>query len=808
MNKIILVTSALSICGAGFLNLSQVACAKDNPRLISAVLEGPTLGDRIQKTTTTFTRDSLAYTSNGRMVPPGKPRFEKLAIFNRPEYTITQPCAATNVVVLAYHDGYFWGAKPLYGNGIYLYKSIDAIQWEPVAALEKGTITSLYVTEQGLLLVGTRFPGGVCIWDAGTGRLVRTLTMLSEDPFPKHWSWAEMNGVIYVGEYGYKYGSNNARRIYQSRDGGWNWEVLYDPPPADGYHVHKVLADPYRSHLYWSHGDNYSELFRSVDGGESWQFLSRIEQPTAGISRPEGAYLGADSGEIGIYRFLGGSAEAEYVCNSLVDGYIWDMQEFNGVIYATSNYHQYTTPNDVHATVLVSKDGEQWGNLYQWEPGTCGLERFACAENGVIYAVMEDKLNEVGTMIFPEPFVRTAWGATIGPAEDNLLADPSTSSFEGSEQCLWKAHGKVEMSIVSDNPHSGSNCLKVVNRGDSVCTMEVGSPTVVGNFPAGTVVGATFRLRGWNNVKWPYVQINDRTNHISSPNYYKRTGSNWSEFRIYWRLPMNSNALSVEVGGLSATPGNVFYVDSVCITANCIPVSFQMGGEPRAAEVLRHNIDFPEHWTDIFCWQRPFGSKWPIDTPKVFKSWSAQGNNGAWLELSLDQQLCVNLQEVQEGSVEPLVSLSAPDFPPTTLIYFAVVQDSNEINLYVLASEGWSYGKGRRAKIQPNTIFFGSTPQGTMQAGGIYSNARIYDEAMSREQVISTIDEIAQGNWRPGDIDGDGKVGFLDLAKLVGGGWATNCNEGSVCTNDDLNMDGVTNMEDFAILADSWDRHE
>lgn len=789
MNKVKLAIILLSSATSVF--------AQDAPRLISAVLEGPTLGDRIRKTTMTFTRYSVAYISNGYMVMPGKPRFEKLAVLNRPEYTITQPCAKTNIVVLAYYNGFFWGSEPLNNNGRYLWRSVDAIKWQPVAGLENGTITSLYVTEKGLLLVGTRLPGGVCIWDAGTGRLVRTLTMLSEDPFPKHWSWSEMNGVIYVGEYGNKYVTNNARRIYRSLDGGWNWEVFYDPPPAYGYHVHKVLADRYRSHIYWSHGDVYSELFRSIDDGESWQCLSKIEQPTAGIVRPEGAYFGSDSGSIGIYRFPGGSLEAEYVCNSLVEGYMWDMREINRVIYATSTCHEYTGCS----SVLVSRDGDYWGTLYQWERGTCGLERFACVKDGIVYAVMEGKYYDEATIFFPEPFVRTTWGVVVGPAEENLLTEASTSSFENCKQCSWIAHTKVDMEIVSDSPHSGSHCLKVINRGDTGSTVEVGSPIVVGNFPAGTVVGATCWLRGWNNVKWPYIKISDRTRGISSPCYYKRTGSNWTEFRIYWQLPSDSRALSVDVGGFTASSGDVFYVDSVCITANCVPVSFQMGGEPRAAEVLRHDIDFHECWTDIFFWQRPCGSVWPMDAPKVFKSWAQ--SDGLELELVLDQQQRITLQEVRGGSIESLVSLVMPDFPPTTLIRFAVVQDSNEINLYVLTPDGLFCGKGRRAEVQPSTIFFGSTPQGTMQAGGIYSNARVYDAAMTVNEIMGVVDGIAKGDWITDDLDKDGKVSLPDLV-MITERWLDECSSPDWCQDVDIDMSGTVNFIDLGYLSQEW----
>ena len=176
---------------ASLMGSPAYAIAEGTAELISAVLEGPSLKDQIQKTTMTFTRASDAYALDGRMVSELEPRFHKLAIFNRPEYTITEPYSRTNIVVLAHCNGYFWGAQPWNNASNSQYRSSDAIIWESVATLDRGMICSLYVTKDGLLLVGTRSPGGVCILDSDTSSLVRVLTMLSENPWPKHWSWAD-----------------------------------------------------------------------------------------------------------------------------------------------------------------------------------------------------------------------------------------------------------------------------------------------------------------------------------------------------------------------------------------------------------------------------------------------------------------------------------------------------------------------------------------------------------------------------------------------------------------------------------------
>lgn len=438
------------------------------------------------------------------------------------------------------------------------------------------------------------------------------------------------------------------------------------------------------------------------------------------------------------------------------------MQDLNGVIYATSLNHEHWGP----PSVVISKDGVHWGNLYQWQTGISGLERFAGRVNDIIYAVMEEEVGDVATMFFATPIIRTSWGVVVESATENLLANPCDSSFEGCTKVSWSNFYYTAIKVSSDRAHSGNNSLKVSNTGNIATTMKIYSPVIHGDFPAGTMASATVQISGWNqNVTWIYVEIRDETNNLVSAQGLARTGTGWSKLPVYWRLPQNSTSLRVEIGTWSANSETVFYVDSVALTTNQVPLSFQIGGQERAAETLSHRVAFPSCWTDVFCWQPPYSPDMIYQT-KVIKSWSVE-DGSSWLQLVLDEARKFKLEEVNGGLTKTLASVPAPDFLPESLIRFAVVQDVNEVSLHVLCPQGWLLTSGSRTEVCPTKVFFGSTPGGTMQAGGIYSNARVYDASMTSEQIVQVINEIAEQGWLLGDLDGDGDVAFSDLFALL-----------------------------------------
>ena len=91
--------------------------------------------------------------------------------------------------------------------------------------------------------------------------------------------------IVYVAALGHAFGKNSERGVYRSLDGGKNWEkILYQSDRAgavdlslDPRNPHILFAAIWEAHRnFWhlSSGGPGSALFRSTDGGDTWQEIS------------------------------------------------------------------------------------------------------------------------------------------------------------------------------------------------------------------------------------------------------------------------------------------------------------------------------------------------------------------------------------------------------------------------------------------------------------------------------------------------------------------------------------------------------
>jgi photosystem II stability/assembly factor-like uncharacterized protein len=96
----------------------------------------------------------------------------------------------------------------------------------------------------------------------------------------------ENSNIIYVAAYGPLWSAGGERGIYKSTDGGENWELILEVSENTGFNeIHFDPLDPetlyatahQRRRHVWTYvsGGPESALYKSTDGGENWQKLSK-----------------------------------------------------------------------------------------------------------------------------------------------------------------------------------------------------------------------------------------------------------------------------------------------------------------------------------------------------------------------------------------------------------------------------------------------------------------------------------------------------------------------------------------------------
>lgn len=126
----------------------------------------------------------------------------------------------------------------------------------------------------------------------------------------KNWSYAGLRGsqhigriithpedpdVAWVASMGPLYSMNEVRGIYKTTDGGTNWQKTLTPPDSTG--VIDLIMHPENPEILWAttwqrfrqawnfqEAGNGSAIYKSTDGGESWNKVMK--------GFPEGAYVG------------------------------------------------------------------------------------------------------------------------------------------------------------------------------------------------------------------------------------------------------------------------------------------------------------------------------------------------------------------------------------------------------------------------------------------------------------------------------------------------------------------------------------
>ncbi|HKT87635.1 MAG TPA: hypothetical protein VJQ59_04330, partial [Candidatus Sulfotelmatobacter sp.] len=242
------------------------------------------------------------------VVPPPKPEAPK-SVFEGMKYRLVGPFRGGRVLAVAgvpgQPDTYYFGAV---AGG--MWKTTDGgLNWRPLwdkfpeASPSIGAI-AVAPSDPNVVYVGT---GEACI----RGNIVMGNGVYKSIDAGKTWKFIGLRdtysigrmivdpkdpNVVYVAALGHPFGPNTTRGIFRSRDGGKTWQrVLYVDDKTGGIDIQFDLSNPnilfagmwqaVRKPWTMESGGPGSGLYRSADGGDTWKKLTGNGLPEGTIGR-------------------------------------------------------------------------------------------------------------------------------------------------------------------------------------------------------------------------------------------------------------------------------------------------------------------------------------------------------------------------------------------------------------------------------------------------------------------------------------------------------------------------------------------
>ena len=177
--------------------------------------------------------------------------------------------------------------------------------------------------------------------------------------------------TVYVAALGHAFGRNQQRGVFRSTDGGESWEqALFVSDKAGAVDLSIDVNNPrivyasiwecYRSFYMMSSGGEDSGIWRSLDGGDSWENISARAGLPAGVlgkvgiaaspAQPGRVYALVEHEEGGMYR------SDDY-------GESWKFVAKNYDIISRAWYYMHVTPDPVDADTVYVNNLRFWKSI-------------------------------------------------------------------------------------------------------------------------------------------------------------------------------------------------------------------------------------------------------------------------------------------------------------------------------------------------------------------------------------------------------------------------------------------------------------
>ncbi len=178
--------------------------------------------------------------------------------------------------------------------------------------------------------------------------------------------------ILYVAALGHAFGRNEERGVFRSVDGGKSWEkVLYKSDKAGAVDVrldpnnprilYATIWEAYRNFWQISSGGEESGIYRSMDGGDSWEELSGKNGLPAGILGKMG--VAPSPAQPGRVWALIESVNDPGLYRSDNYGDKWERVSDNGELYARSWYYVHLTADPVDGDTVYVNCYKFWKSI-------------------------------------------------------------------------------------------------------------------------------------------------------------------------------------------------------------------------------------------------------------------------------------------------------------------------------------------------------------------------------------------------------------------------------------------------------------
>ena len=177
--------------------------------------------------------------------------------------------------------------------------------------------------------------------------------------------------TVYVAALGHAFGRNEQRGVFRSTDGGENWErVLFVSDKAGAVDlsiapnnpriIYASIWEAYRSFHMMSSGGEDSGIWRSLDGGDSWENISANKGLPAGILGKVGiAASPAQSGRV--YALVEHEEGGMYRSDDHGDS--WNFVARNNDIISRAWYYMHLTPDPQDADTVYVNNLRFWKSI-------------------------------------------------------------------------------------------------------------------------------------------------------------------------------------------------------------------------------------------------------------------------------------------------------------------------------------------------------------------------------------------------------------------------------------------------------------